>query len=76
MVKWESSNAHVSKTATFKKFGSLVKWESSNAHVSKTATFKKFNFSTRFLELTSSAIARMWYGSNPQHPPIYLTPKS
>ena len=45
-------------------------------NVNKTATFKKVNFSNRFLELTSSAIALMWYGSNPQQPPIYLTPKS
>ena len=25
--------------------------------------------------LTSSETALMWYGSNPQHPPMYLTPK-
>ena len=29
-----------------------------------------------FISPTSSAIARMWYGSKPQQPPIYLTPMS
>ena len=36
----------------------------------------KISTTRRYSVPTSSAIARMWYGSNPQHPPIYLTPKS
>ena len=54
----------------------VSKEQGTRLEVSLKINLLKLSTTRRYLVPTSSAIARMWYGSNPQHPPIYLTPKS